>query len=175
MLKKILTLVLSLLLIAVFYIYALLSEDVDARQPSPWTVAEEKAPLQSIGTVTATDSAALGRAMGSAAPLPASLSAGSVEDGSYHGYPVRLLHASAPGLSVRGVRPLSAAPLVRTTHVTYKPSGAALLGYPLIIAKDDTGFFYYMTTEDAAYEIRTQAQDEQSSLALLSTLTLIQP
>ncbi len=175
MFKKILTFILSLLLIAVFYIYALLSEDEDARQSSPWMVTEEKAPLESIGTFTSKDAPALARAMGGAAPLPAELSAGSVEDGSYHGYRTRLLHASAPGLSVRGVRPLSASPLVRTASVTYRPSGAALLGYPLIIAKDDSGFYYYMATEEAAYEIRTQAQDEQESLALLSTLTLVQP
>lgn len=175
MFKKILTLILSLLLVGVFYVYALLSEDEEVRQSSPWMVAEEKAPLQPMDTLTSQRGEDLARAMGAAAPLPQTLSAGSVEDGSYHGYRVRLLHASAPGISVRGVRPLSASPLVRTDTVSYKPSGAALLGYPVIIAQDAGGFYYYLATEDAAFEIRTQAQDEQASLQLLGAMTLFQP
>ncbi len=173
MVKRIASIILSLTLMAVFYVYAVLREDENTKQTEKWVVAEEAVPITPIGLIESTQAKQLAMAMGSAAPLPDTLFSGSVRDGSYHGYTVRLLEAAVPGMSVHGVRPSSAAPLVRSGGVAYEPSGSALLGYPLIIGRSAQGFCYFMVTEEAAYEIRTIASDEQASLDLLSTLQMV--
>lgn len=175
MIKKILAFVLSLLLAGVFYVYALLREDETTKQSDRWVVSEEQKTFGAIGNQSSQNPQDIARYMEAAAPLPGSLDTGTVQDGSYHGYRVRLMHITAPNLVVRGVRPLSAYPMVRTQGLSYRPSGAALLGYPLIIAQDSTGFYYYFTTEDAAFEIHTTAADEKASLAVLGGLQLIKP
>jgi len=173
MVKRIASIALSLILMGVFYVYAVLREDENTKQTEKWVVADEAVPPAPIGLVESTQAKQLALAMGTAVPLPAALSSGSVQDSSYHGYAVRMLEASAPGISIRGVRPSSAAPMVRGGGITYEPSGSALLGYPLIIGRDADSFYYFLVTEEAAYEIRTMPADEQISLALLSTLQMV--
>lgn len=173
--KKILSLLFSLLLLAAFYVYAVLMEDERSHDAPQWMVEERKPPLDRIEAVSSTDAAQLARAMGVSLPLPGTLSSGTVESGSYHGYTVRALHAEGAGLVIRGVRPLSAAPAIRTNGLSFLPSDSALLGFPVLTAQQGSRYYYYFTAEDAAFEISVTASSSAEAAQLLSPLTLVKP
>lgn len=175
MIKKLFSVLFSLMLLAAFYVYAVLMEDESAHDSPQWMVEEVKPPLDPIETLVSGNSAQLARAMGVSVPLPESKTTGKVESAAYHGYTVHLLHAESGKLSIRGVRPLSAAPLIRTNDVRYLSSNEALLGYPVMIAQKNGHTLYYLATEDAAFEISVQAESKGEAAQLLSPLTLIKP
>lgn len=175
MIKKLFSVLFSLMLLAAFYVYAVLMEDESAHESPKWMVEEVKPPLTPMDMLVASDSAQLARAMGAAVPLAKAQTTGKVESSSYHGYTVRILSAQSGKLSVRGVRPLSAAPLIRSNNVRYLSSNEALLGYPVMIARHSGTVYYYLTTEDAAFEISVPASSTDEAAQLLSPLTLFKP
>ncbi len=162
MIKRILSLVLALLLMATFYVYALLRENEETRRSDRWVVAEEDTGLQAFGGMQSTDPAALAKALGSTVPLPEMLLSGTVQDARYHGYYVRTLAASDGRASVRGVRPASASPLIRQNGLRFSSSEKTLLGYPLLEAQDGQHVYYYLVSDLAAFVL--QLPLDQASL-----------
>ncbi len=153
MLRKLFLLALSVLLLVFFYVLALLREDGQARQAEQWVVAKEDMPLLPGARVESSDPRTISLAMGGLVPLPALLSSASVLDESWHGYYARVLHAEGEGISVLGVRPLSAAPLIRRGQPgTLKPAGS-LLGFPVMEALDSEYSYQHLVTDDAAYVV----------------------
>ena len=162
MIKKILSLVLALLLMATFYLYALLRENEETRRSDRWVVAEEDTGLKAFGGMQSNEPAALAKALGSTVPLPETLLEGTVQDTRYHGYYVRTLYASDGHATVRGVRPASASPLIRQDGVRFSSSEKTLLGYPLLEAQDSQYVYYYLVSELAAFVL--QLPMDQASL-----------
>ncbi|MHC1786644.1 MAG: hypothetical protein AB9880_06265 [Christensenellales bacterium] len=164
MIRRSTALLMALLLMGAFYLYALMREDSQAKRSDQWMVTGEDASLEPSGGLQSTDGASLAAAMGSLLPLPASLTSASVEDSSYHGYYARILRAT-DGLSlVLGVRPASASPLIREKDLDFSHSDKTLLGYPLLAAADETHSFYYLVTDTAAFVLRLPREGETEAL-----------
>lgn len=172
-LKRILTLLLALLLMGSFYLYALMREDEESKRSEQFIVAQDDAGSRPMGGFTGTDPAALARAMGADSPLPTVLESGQVEDASYHGQYARLLTAQGDGLYVQGVRPASAAPLLRGHDLRFTSMNNSLFSLPLMTAQDEQSRYYYLVTQDmAAFMIRVPLQE---GTELLSKLQLFKP
>lgn len=171
--RRIAALLMALLLMAAFYLYALLQEDEETKQTDQWVVAGPVQPLAAQETLTSTDSAQLAAAMGLPLLLPGELTSGMVRDSSYHSYRVRLLEAQGEDSEVLGVRPASAAPLIRPEGLAFESTDKTLLNAPLLRAQSDTHAFYYMANEEAAFIIRLPLGPQESDS--LSAFSLIQP
>ena len=143
----------ALLLMAGFYLYALLQEDEESKRSDRWVVEGEGALAPQDDLISA-DPASLTRAMGLPLLLPQTLSAGSVKDAFYHGYRVRVLEAIAGGISVRGVRPASAAAMLRPAGLGFESTDRTLLNAPLMRAEDGDSVYYYTADDSAAFVIR---------------------
>lgn len=164
MIKKLISLLLALLLMAAFYIYALMREDEQTKRTDEWVVAGENKQLAAFGGVESTDPRVLAQAMDSVLPLPGGLTGGSVRDSSYHGYYTRLLEATDGESVVFGVRPASASPMIRKAGLAFTHSEKTLLSYPLLWAEDDAYSYYYLVTDTAAFVLQLPKQSQ--SLAL---------
>ncbi len=154
MMRKIAALLMALLLMASFYVYALLQEDEESKRSDRWVVEGGDALLKAQADVASADPAVLARAMNLPLLLPASLNAGSVMDENYHGYRVRVLSAVAGDISVRGIRPASAAALLRPEGLSFLSTDKTLLNAPLMRAEKDGSAYYYLADEKAAFVIR---------------------
>ncbi len=164
MIKKIISILMALLLMAAFYIYALMREDERTKNSDEWVVAGDEAQLQAFGGIESKDPAALAKAMDSLLPLPGSLTSGSVKDSSYHGYYARVLEATDGESIVRGVRPASASPLIRKDGLSFDYSDKTLLSYPLLWAEDDDYTYYYMVTDTAAFILQLPGPGQATAL-----------
>lgn len=154
MIKRIAALVMALFLMASFYLYALLQEDEETKRTDQWVVAGDNGLTRPQDTVISTDSAELASAMGLPLPLPRELSSGEVKDGQYHGYRVRQLDARSEDAAVLGIRPASAAPLIRDSGLRFESTDKTLMSYPLLRAEKDGSAYYYLASEQAAFIIR---------------------
>lgn len=164
MIKKILSVVLALILMASFYLYALLREDEETKRTDRWVVAEEDAALSARGPLESTDPQALANAMGITLPLPQSLLTAGVADDSHHGYYARRLTATNGHSTVWGVRPASASPMIRPAGVAFGQSDKTLMGYPLLAGQDAQYLYYYLATDQAAFVLRLPQSDSQQAL-----------
>lgn len=163
MIKKLLTLLMALVLMASFYLYALMREDEETKRSEQWVVAGGEE-LKAFGGLDSTDGKALARAMGSLIPLPEQLSAGQVTDSSYHGYYVRQLRATDGLSTVLGVRPASASPLIRPEQLSFQHTDRTLLNYPLLKASDELYSYYYLVTDAAAFILQLPRESETETL-----------
>lgn len=164
MIKKILSLLIALLLMAAFYIYALLREDEQTKRTDEWVVAGEDTKFAVFGGIDSTDPQILAQAMDSLLPLPGNLTSGSVRDSSYHGYYTRILEATDGESTIWGVRPASASPSIRKTGLSFAHSDKTLLSYPLLWAEDDVNSYYYMITDTAAFFLQLPKHSQSLSL-----------
>jgi len=164
MIKKILSLLMALLLMAAFYIYALLREDEQTKRSDEWVVAGEDTQLQAFGGLESSDSKALAQAMDSLLPLPKDLTSGSVQDSSYHGYYARVLEATNGESTVWGICPASASPMIRKAGLSFGHTDKTLLSYPLLWAEDDAYSYYYMVTDAAAFVMQLPRQSQTLAL-----------
>lgn len=154
MIRRVLALLMALLLMAAFYVYALLREDEQTKQSEEWLVKAQELPFEKMGGLDSTDPAALARAMQMAVMLPQSLVSGAVRDAAYHAAYARLLTASDGSRTVWGVRPASASPLIRPPGLHFESTGQSLHSYPLLRARDDAMVYYYLATgEQGAFVI----------------------
>ena len=152
--KKLASLILALILMSAFYLYALLREDEETKGTERWIVAAVDRDFKAQGTITSLDPAALASAMGLAVPLMPQPQQGEVKDADYHGYYVRLIYASDGEMTVRGVRPASAAPMLRDKDLIFLQSEKTLMNYPLLKAQKDGQNYYFLSTESAAFVIQ---------------------
>lgn len=171
MIRRIAALVMALLLMVSFYLYALLQEDEETKRSDQWVVAGQDSPLEAKEDLISTNPAALAAAMGLTLFLPRSLDTGSVRDDSYHGYRVRRLEAVSGDTAVSGVLPASAAPLIRGSGLVFESTDKTLMSHPLLRAERDGGIYYYLANEQAAFIIRLpayQPEDEALSAFILA-------
>ena len=173
MIKRIAALVMALFLMASFYLYALLQEDEETKRTDQWVVAGDDSLTRAQERVISTDPAVLAGAMGLSLPLPRELSSGEVKDGQYHGYRVRQLEAESADATVLGVRPASAAPLIRGSGLQFEATDKTLMSYPLLRAEMDGSAYYYLASEQAAFIIRLPLHLPEE--AALSGFILAQP
>ncbi len=164
MIKKLISLFIALLLMAAFYIYALLREDEQTKRTDEWVVAGEDTQFAAFGGIESTDPQVLAQAMDSPLPLPGSLTSGSVRDSSYHGYYTRILEATDGESIVLGVRPASASPVIRKAGLAFAHSEKTLLSYPLLWAEDDAYSYYYMVTDTAAFVLQLPRHSQPLAL-----------
>lgn len=153
--RRLISLIVSLILMAAFYLYAVTREDEETKHTEQWVVDAPQEALTANGGVVSTDGVTLVRAMGAPIPLPSTLSAGQVSDESWHGYYVRRLTATDGQTRVDAVRPLSAAPILRGNTLTFAPGGLSLFGFPLLEAQDESLHYAFLVTQEAAVLIET--------------------
>lgn len=167
MIKRILSFLFSLLLMASFYIYAVMREDEESKRAGQWLVAEESPVLEAMGSLAAIDPVALAQKMGSQIMLPRPLSQAQVKDAAYHGRYARLLEAQGGQIQVYAVRPLAAAPLIRPGGIAFTARGRALFGLPLLEGQDDQYTYFFASARDTAYVARLpHAAAQQADAAL---------
>lgn len=162
--KRLAALLMALMLMAAFYLYALMREDEQSKRNAQWVVAQEEDGLAAFGGLQSADPGALARAMGCAIPLPPQLQQGQVEDAGHHGYYARRLRADDGQVRVEGVRPASASPLIRPDGLPFTHSEKTLLGIPMLSAQDDQHRYYYLATEQAAFLITLPAGAQEDLL-----------
>lgn len=170
--RRLLSFLTSLLLMAAFYVYAVMREDSETKRTEQWVVAAEQTQLAPSGGALSTDSRALVRALGAAVPLPRKLLSGRVEDASWHGYYARRLTADDGVTRVSAVRPMSAAPLIRGASLTFASHGRSLYGFPLLEAEDEDMRYLFLITGDAAVMIVTPVREAEASL---QAMQLVEP
>ena len=136
------------------YLYALLQEDEETKRTDQWVVSGDDGLTRAQERVLSSDPAVLAGPMGLPLPPPRELSSGEVKDGQYHGYRVRQLEAESADATVLGVRPASAAPLIRVSGLQFEATDKTLMSYPLLRAEMDGSAYYYLASEQAADIIR---------------------
>lgn len=169
--KKIPLILLAILLICVFCLYALMQKDEGADRN--YIVQSAQTTLAPLSPVSSNQAKELVSAFSKTAPLPATIHLGRVEESSYQGQRVRILTVAGDTVTIRGVTPLMAAPLVRTKGASFVSSPFSLFGYSLLSAQKDGQFIYYLTTEDAAFEISVITSSSVEAKEVLSSLQLI--
>ncbi len=173
MIKRIAALVMALLLMVFFYLYALLQEDEETKRTDQWVVAGQYELPEPREDILSTDPAVLAAAMGLPLPLPRALESGRVRDDRYHGYRVRRLDAFSGDTAVRSVLPASAAPLIRDSELVFESTDKTMMSYPLMRAAKDGHVYYYLSDEQAAFIIRFS--DRISDDEALSALIIANP
>lgn len=162
--RRLLSLIVSLILMAAFYVYAVMREDDETKRTEQWVVAESETELSANGGVVSTSADTLARALGASVPLPQTLVSGEVSDETWHGYYARKLVATDGVLRVSAVRPLSAAPMIRDGALQFAPGGRSLFGFPLLEAQDDQYHYAFLVTQDTAVMIETPPDVFEQSL-----------
>ncbi|HSK69421.1 MAG TPA: hypothetical protein VLA21_09200 [Candidatus Limnocylindria bacterium] len=152
-LRRVLSLVAALVVMAGFYAFTVLVEGGDNRRGGDFLVREDPSPVTPISEVASSDARVLARAFGASMPVPGSPSQGSVASGSYHGYVTRTLQMQGAAGSVRGVRPAAAAPSIMPQDAVFLASDKALLGFPAMAAMEGGREIYALLTNDAAFLI----------------------
>ncbi|NLZ88646.1 MAG: hypothetical protein GX916_04025 [Clostridiales bacterium] len=169
--RRIIAVLFALVMMASFYVYAVMREDEETKRTDQWVVADETAGLSATGGIQTDDPVLLARAMGCAVPLPATLLTGKVEDLSYHGYYARKLTATDGQVWISGVRPPSAAPLLRG-EVVFTSYGNSMFGHPLLEAEDTVARYAFLVTDQAAFLIESPVG---AGSAAYHALTLTSP
>ncbi len=169
--RRLLSLIVSLILMAAFYLYAVMREDDETKRTEQWVVAAEQQELAPNGGAVTTDPGVLVRAFGAPVPLPQTLLQGQVSDTTWHMYYARLLTASDGATQVSAVRPLSAAPMVRDSALSFAPGGRSLFGFPLLEAQDDTHRYAFLVTQEVAVMIKTPLDQFEPLLQAMQMVT----
>ncbi|MDO5022553.1 MAG: hypothetical protein Q4E07_04360 [Eubacteriales bacterium] len=169
--KRILSILLSLMLMAMFYVYAVLQQDEEAQPDMRWLVQEEKKPLKIIGEVKSQDAQVLADAFGANIPVPDKVLEGLCFDASYKGQNVHRLNIIGENITIQGVTPHFAAPLIRSEGLKFTEDSSALLGFPLLKADRPNNNEYYIVTQDAAFLFKLTGEDTTP----LQTLKMISP
>ncbi|NLM86966.1 MAG: hypothetical protein GX171_09790 [Clostridiales bacterium] len=167
LIKRLLAIALSLLLVGLFYAFAVLMEGEDKRQSTQFVVEELAEPLTAITPVQSQDSKVLLERFGAAFPLPEGFTLGQVENGSYHGYQTRRITLQGKQALVTGIRPSSAAAQLAPKDAQFESTIRALLGYPLMIAQVDGYDAYSLITPDAAFLIQVPSGSQPGAFDLI--------
>lgn len=145
----------ALLLMAAFYVFAVMMESPDSQREgllmeNPATTPEAVPDIQPL---TSQDAHALAAAFGATLPLPEGFAGGSVQAGSYQGQVTRLVSLAGSKARVTGVRPASAIASLVPRDAAFTRTDKALLGVYLLSANLQSGTVYSLITQDAAYYI----------------------
>lgn len=150
MARRLLSLLLSLMLMAGFYVLAVMME---GEPGTAGTSPAPSSPIQAVQTLESQDPKALARAFGSSLPLPEGFLRGKVEPGSFQGQTSLLIALEGEKASLRGIRPAHAASSIMPRDALFLPSGKALLGHELLVAGEGEQQVFALITEEAAFLI----------------------
>lgn len=165
--KRLLSLALALVVIALFYVSAVLLEGGDEGQAEQFVVEAASLPLlPGTAGYEGNDAQALADAFGAPLPVPEGFTEGATQDSRYHAYLSRRITLQGGKATVKGVRPASAAPSVLPGELLFTASDKALLGYPLLQAQADGQTVYALVMKDAAFYI-IPAAGEPGGFSLL--------
>lgn len=153
MIRRLVAILLSLILMAAFYVFALMMEDEESKRSDEFLVQEAEGPLERAELFQSEDARELARAFGVALPVPEGLTSGTVNGGGYHGYTTRLVSLEGASARITGIRPASAAPGILQGDLVFLASDKALMGYELLMAKRGDEVYYALLTPDAAFLI----------------------
>ncbi len=160
LLRRVLAFLLSILVMAAFYLVAVMMENEETRRSDRFLVEAAAVPLHRMEAVESADGRQLARAFGAALPLPEGLSSGRVEAGAYHGYVTRTVSAEGSAARVTGIRPASAAPGILPPEAVFAATDKALMGFPLLHAQEGGQEVYALVTGEAAFLIQPLAPPE---------------
>jgi len=144
---------LALLVMAVFYVFAVMQENEDSKRTDAFLVREQEAAITQIAPFSSQDARALAQVFGAAFPLPEGPLTGEVASFSHHGYTALRLTVNSQGAQVVGVRPLSAASSILPPGLRFTASEHALFGYAITTAQQDQARYYALQTDKAAFVI----------------------
>lgn len=150
-LRRVPAFVLALLVMAVFYLFAVMQEDEESKRSDAYVVQEQEDAIGRMEPFTSQDPRALATAFGAAFPLPEGNIKGEVSSFSHHGYTARRIVVQSGLARVEGVRPLSAAASILPSGLRFSASDRALFGHPLMIAKDAQRDYFALQTDKAAF------------------------
>lgn len=153
MLRRISALVLSALLMAAFYVFAVMQENEETKRSDAFVVQKPELPVARIVPFQSRDGRALAQAFGAAFPLPEGPFTGEVASSGHHGYGVMRLSVQGQISRVEGVRPLSAASSILPGGLRFAASEHALFGYAIMSASDGQTLYYALQTDEAAFVI----------------------
>jgi len=163
MLRRIGAAVLALLVMAVFYVFAVMQEDEDTKRTDAFLVREQEAPISRAAPFASQDPRALAQAFGAAFPLPDGPITGEVTSFTHHGYTaLRILVQSQTAL-VEGVRPKSAASSLLPGGLRFSASERALFGYAITAAESEGARYLALQTDKAAFIVTLPLSDDAAS------------
>lgn len=168
MLRRLMAFLLSVSLMAVFYVFSVMMENEETKRTDEFVVAADAAPLKPIAPLQSSDARQLADAFGLAFPLPEGFQAGEVSDGVWHTYPTRQITLKGSQATVRGIRPAAAAAALLPRDAVFTASASALMGYPMMEAKAEGRTLYAFVTQDAAFLLIPHASAEASGYQIMS-------
>lgn len=166
-LQRLLALLLSLLVMAVFYVFAVMMEDEESKRTDAFVVEAPLAPLTRRDSLQTDNPQALADAFGVALPLPEGFALGKTSDFIYHTYLARSVTLQGTAATVQGVRPASAAGAILPKEADFVAGSKALLGYPMLEARVAGKTLYALITQDAAFFIDPHQEGEPGGFSLL--------
>ncbi len=153
MLRRIPAALLALLLMSVFYVFAVMQENEETKRSDAFLVKEPEAAITRIAPFHSQDGRALAQAFGAAFPMPEGAFTGEVTSPGHHGYAVMRLSVQGQVARVEGVRPLSAASSILPSGLRFTASERALFGHAIMTASDSQTLYYALQTDKAAFVI----------------------
>ena len=159
MLRRVPAALLALLVMAAFYLFAVMQENEETKRSDAFVVREQEEALTAIAPFTSQDPRALARAFGAAFPLPEGAITGEVSSFRHHGYTARRIVVKGQASQIEGVRPLSAAAAIMPSGLRFSGSDRALFGYSLMSAADEHFRYYALQTDKAAFLLRLPEAD----------------
>jgi hypothetical protein len=165
--QRLLALLLSLLVMAVFYVFAVMMEDEESKRSDSFVVEAPLAPLLPRDSLESASPQAVADAFGVALPLPEGFALGRTEDIHYHTYRARVVTLHGAAATVQGVRPASAAGAILPKEADFVASSKALLGYQMLEARVAGKTMYALITPEAAFFIEPHQEGEPGGFSLL--------
>lgn len=167
LLRRILAFALALVVVGLFYVFAVMLEGDRGKQDERFTVVADTRPLQAMQPLRSADANQLAEAFGVSLPLPEGFTQGQVEDLRYHGYLARKIQLQGSQALVTGIRPASAAPAIFPRDAVFVLSDKALLGQPLMQAQAAGRTIYALVQKDAAFLIEPLAEGQPGGFSQL--------
>ena len=165
--RRLLALLLSLAVMAVFYVIAIMMESEETKRTDEFVVEAPSEPLTPIAAFQSQDAQQLADSFGAPVPLPEGFTSGGAADKTYHTYKSRIITLQGTAATVTGVRPAAAAPSIMPKDAVFLAGSKALLGYPLLEAQREGGLVFALHTPEAAFLITPLADAEPGGFSLL--------
>lgn len=165
--QRLIALFLSLLVMAVFYVFAVMMEDEESKRSDTFVVEAVKSPLTRQDSLESSNAAQLAQAFGVALPLPEGFMTGRTRDFTWHAYPAREILLQGAAALVKGVRPAAAAAAILPREADFVSSSKALLGYQMLSAQWGGKTLYALVTKDAAFLIEPREQEDPGGFSLV--------
>ena len=167
MIRRLLALLLSLAVMAVFYVFAIMMENEETKHTDEFVVEAPSEPLMPITAFQSLDAQQLADSFGAPIPLPEGFTSGGAADKTYHTYRARIITLQGTAATITGVRPAAAAPSIMPKDAVFLAGSKALLGYPLLEAQGEGGMIFAMHTPEAVFLITPLTDAEPGGFSLL--------